>query len=214
MRYMIFDLDGVLMDSMPNHIKSWKETLRSIGINPSERELAVKEGETSGQYIDYFTKKEGISLSEEKREELNNMKKRLFRQLDSKPYQIIEHLKELKRQGMKMAVATGSRREVASAEIKENFDDLFECIISGDDVEEGKPAPDTYLKALQSLGGNKGEAIIIENAPTGITAGKRAGMTVFALKTTLPEEELLESDRIFDDHEELFSFITDTYINK
>ncbi|MFH1588957.1 MAG: HAD family phosphatase, partial [archaeon] len=124
---------------------------------------------------------------------------------------VMEILNYLKEKGLALAVVSGAHGEFVRNITSTFFKDFFDIVVSGTDVEHGKPAPDPYLKAIKDLGIEKDEAIVIENAPIGITSGKSAGLKVFALETTLKKEYLQDADKVFKDHKELFSYLSQLF---
>jgi beta-phosphoglucomutase len=87
------------------------------------------------------------------------------------------------------------------------YSGLFDIIITGDEMERGKPNPDPYLKALEKLDLTKNECIAIENSPFGITAAKRAELFCVAVASTLEPEKLQHADTVFEDHTALFNYL-------
>ena len=83
---------------------------------------------------------------------------------------------------------------------------LFNAIVSVDDVINGKPHPEPYLKAIDILKCDPKYALVIENAPLGIESAKKAGLDCFAIETTLPGSYLKNADRIFKSHRLLFEY--------
>ena len=91
--------------------------------------------------------------------------------------------------------------------INKFFPGCFEVIITGDDLERGKPDPTPFLKALAKLDITKNECFVIENSPMGITAAKRAGIYCVAVASTLEPDKLQHADLVFRDHTALFDFL-------
>jgi beta-phosphoglucomutase-like phosphatase (HAD superfamily) len=77
--------------------------------------------------------------------------------------------------------------------------DYFGAVVSGRDVERGKPEPDVFLKAARKLGVEPGRCLVIEDVPAGVRAAHRAGMVCVALTTTHDDEALAEAERVVDD---------------
>ena len=98
-----------------------------------------------------------------------------------------------------MGVVTGGARSRVSAVVENHFSNYFECLVTVDDVERGKPFPDPFLRGAELLGLKPDECIVVENAPMGIEAAIKAGMTVIAVKTTLTEKYLDRAHFMVDD---------------
>ena len=112
-------------------------------------------------------------------------------------------MQNLKNKNIPMAVVTGGQRERVFSILDEYFPGIFKNAVTIDDVENGKPHPEPFLKGAEMLKLDPKECIVIENAPLGITSAKRAGCLVIAVKTTLTEEYLGEADFVFDTFREV-----------
>lgn len=209
MKAVIFDLDGVLIDSMKAHVFAWEKVFSDYGIEVDDYEIYKLEGERNMEIPRSIAKIHNIELTNEEIDSMRELKKTIYRTFDVRPYDILFYLHELKKRGLKLAVGTGGRKEVAEEKINEFFPNIFDIIISSDNVKHGKPDPETYLKALEKLNIKSSEAVVIENAPLGVKAAINAQIKVYALKTTLTEKELHEADKIFDNHEILFDYLLD-----
>lgn len=120
---------------------------------------------------------------------------------------VLDLLSTLKQMNLKLAVVSGANRDFVTSIVKNNFDGLFDVVISGSDVKYGKPNPEPYLKAIDKLNVDSDSAIVIENAPLGIESAKSAKLKTFALTTTLGEDNLKNADKIFKSHAELQDFL-------
>jgi beta-phosphoglucomutase len=203
---VFFDMDGIIVDSMPYHFISWFEVLRKYDVHLSPMLVFQMEGAKWVEIVNpafiQSNKKltpEIINAISSEREEL--LKKYFKRYIfDGIP----EFIKLLKNQGVLVALVTGSYyREAQNILPKEVFD-LFDTVVSGDCVTRGKPDPEPYLKAAKSLKVDPKECLVIENAPYGIKAAKSAGMTCYAIATSLSKEHLCQADKIFETHEGLY----------
>ena len=114
---------------------------------------------------------------------------------------------ELKDRQYNLALVTGTRLEVVKKVLQVGLNDIFKVIVTGESVNKGKPDPEPYEKAVEELGARKEDCIVIENAPAGITSAKNAGLTCFAVQTSLPEEYLKDADRIFRDIDDVSKFL-------
>jgi beta-phosphoglucomutase len=207
MKNIIFDMDGVLIDSMPAHKKAWKKALNEHNIEIDDIELALQEGSNQKFYLNSILNRHNINLSHKEKEEIRAEKNRIFNTLNVRPYKIKKYLSILKKQGIKIGVGSGGEKYVLQKKLNNFFPNTFDAEISGDDVYRGKPFPETYNKAIKALGAKKEESLVIENAPLGVEAARRAGLTVYALTTTLPKKYLKNANRVFTSHEELFEYI-------
>ncbi len=112
---------------------------------------------------------------------------------------LLDALKILQEQGIKMAIASSSTREIIDAAIKHlRLEDYFDVIVSGNEVESGKPAPDIFLKTAEKLGIQPKECVVFEDAASGVQAAKAAGMKCIAipLPTEISNPEFAIADSI------------------
>ncbi|MFQ5688142.1 MAG: HAD family hydrolase [Candidatus Scalindua sp.] len=206
---IIFDMDGVVVDGMPYHIQSWKEALSTIDMSASDLEIYLMEGMTGRETMEIFVGKSNMSLSDETVEKVIKLKRKIFNDIFTVTLMkgIKNLLFELKDRQYNLALVTGTRLEVVKKVLQMGLDDIFTVIITGERVNKGKPDPEPYVKAVDELGARKEDCIVIENAPAGITSAKNAGLTCFAVQTSLSEEYLEDADRIFQDIDDVSKFL-------
>jgi sugar-phosphatase len=113
---------------------------------------------------------------------------------------------DVARQG-RWAVVTSGGRDLATLRLAAVGLPVPEVLVTGDDVEHGKPDPEPYLRAAALLGAPAGECVVVEDAPTGILAGKQAGMTVLAVATSHPAAALTQADLVFADMGEVTRYL-------
>ncbi len=205
---VIFDMDGVVVDGMPYHIKSWKEALSTIDMAVSDLEIYLMEGMTGRETMEIFVKKSNRPISNETAESVIKLKRKIFNDIFA--VTLIQGTKDfllrLKERRYNLALVTGTRLEVVKKVLKMGLNNVFEVIVTGEMVDKGKPDPEPYLKAVDKLNVKKEDCIVIENAPAGITSAKSAGLTCFAVQTSLPEEYLRDADRIFQGIDDVSKF--------
>ncbi len=108
------------------------------------------------------------------------------------------------------AVVTSGGRELAAQRLAAAGLPVPEVLVTGDDVKEGKPDPEPYLRAATELGVPAAHCVVVEDAPAGIQAAKRAGMTVLAVTTTHQAAELTQADHVFSSMDEVTSYLRGT----
>ncbi|OHB36314.1 MAG: hypothetical protein A2Y08_00890 [Planctomycetes bacterium GWA2_40_7] len=206
---VIFDMDGVIVDGMPYHIQSWKEALSTIDMPVSDLEIYLLEGMTGRETMEIFASKSNRSLSDETVENVIRLKRKIFNDIFTVTLMkgVKDFLFELKDRRYNLALVTGTRLEVVKKVLQMGLNDIFKVIVTGERVNKGKPDPEPYLKAVDELGARKEDCIVIENAPAGITSAKNAGLTCFAVQTSLPEEYLKDADKIFQDIDGVSKFL-------
>jgi beta-phosphoglucomutase len=206
MKNIIFDMDGVLIDSIPKHIIAWKTVLLKHNVKVSNYELALHEGSNQVLFLNDILKERNIKKTNKEKQQIINEKKELFLKYKIKLFPIKKILNFLKRKNIKLAVGTGGSKCSVEKNLKE-IKDYFEVIINGEEIKKGKPNPETYNKARIKLKSKKQETLVIENAPLGIKAAKNAGLKCYAISTSLPKKYLKEADKIFKNHNELFEYL-------
>ncbi|MEJ2535529.1 MAG: HAD family phosphatase [Calditrichia bacterium] len=212
MRALLFDFDGVLVQSMEDHYEGWRRALLKYGIDMSPEELYFLEGQGVKAVAHQLTRK--YNLPVEETSEIIKSKQAYYEQVkDIKFYpNLLDVLNWARERELKMAVVTGGNR----SRIVETLDsfglgDYFQAIITSDDVTETKPSPQPYLKAAEALDIEGKDCIVIENAPLGIRSGKVAGMLVVAITTTLNSQHLKEADVVVNNFIELLNALKKLY---
>ena len=183
---MIFDLDGVLIHSMPMHTIAWEHYLDNLGVQIENLEARMH-GKRNSELVRDFL---GDTVSEEDAFQHGLAKERLFRELllkeDLNRYQVpgvIDFLERYKN----IPKAIGSNAEPENINFvldRFNLRPYFQAVVSGLEVKRPKPFPDIYLKAAQHLQTDPENCIVFEDSPTGAEAGIAAGMRVVGVETT------------------------------
>lgn len=210
---VLFDMDGVLYDSMPAHAKSWQETMVERGYtSTTPEEFYFHEGRIGSSTIDIITEREfGHKANEVEIQEIYARKSELFTQYNEG--KIISGAKEIvevvKSYGLKPVLVTGSGQPSLLDRLDTHFPGVFtaETMVTAFDVKHGKPDPEPYLMGLRKGGNlNPNQAIVIENAPLGIESAVGAGIFTIAVNTgPLPDSVLTEAGAslVFDSMEKL-----------
>ncbi len=198
LKALLFDMDGVLFNSMPHHAKAWVYAFKSIGIDFNEYEAYMREGMTgSGTINEMFNKTYGRNATKEECDKLYTTKSEYFDSLgQAGPIDNVEKiLKYAKESGLEIFIVTGSGQRSLLDKLNHTFPNIFssEKMVTAYDVKKGKPDPEPYLIALKKGNFDKNEAIVIENAPLGVTAGHAAGLFTIAVNTGILKDEELTS---------------------
>jgi len=204
---VIFDVDGVLSDTGPVHYESWKKLADEIGVE-FNREFF---NETFGQQSVPITRKlVGDGPSRRKIKQWADLKEKYYREMVKDKLEplsgVLTLLNELKGKGFKIAVGSSGPPENVDLLLESlNIKHYFDVIITAAEISNSKPSPDVFLKAAENVNLKAENCLVIEDAPVGIEAAKRANMKSIALTTTHPREELKDADLILLDLKDLSS---------
>jgi beta-phosphoglucomutase len=195
-RGVLFDLDGVIADTPHYHFLAWKHMFEQAGGTISERTVLLNEGRKSRDILPILMQESGVHIPEDKQEEFIEEKRSYYRknaQISCFP-KAFEVIHMLKHRGFKVALVTGSALKNMRYALNGEQQSYFDLILTGDEVNQAKPYPESYLIAAQRLELKPGECVVVENAPLGIEAAKAAGMYCIAIETTLEREHLRSAD--------------------
>ena len=206
---VLFDFDGVMSDTFPYHFQAWQKTFNKQGIEPIAEIIRKNEGSPAFKIAQAVAREKGVVLDDEQARTIADEKNALFRKISkAQPYPQIKSILELiDKMGGKSALVTGTALQNVHKVLPPLIIDHLSTIVTDKDTRRGKPFPDPYLKAIEQLDLSPRECLVVENAPLGITAALQSKAHCVALKTTLPKEDLLDADWIFDNHTELLEFI-------
>lgn len=195
---VIFDMDGVIIDSMPYHFLAWYEALRPYGIRVSCFDVYSKEGERWDKTLKSLLKNGNIRPSKKILKKIFSERQIIFKKSFKRFIfkDVLKVLIYLKKRGYILGLVTGTPSGEIKRILPRNISELFSCIVAGDEVKKGKPHPEPYLKAARLLKIRPRECIVVENAPFGIESAKKAGMFCIALTTGLSGEFLKKADII------------------
>lgn len=199
---VLFDLDGVITDTMGLHYEAYRRAFDKYGIAVSKLDIYVLEGMPSMDVGREIVRVKGAKLEEEQIRKLVEEKREIYRALAGEQAStfpgVPETLLMLREHGVKLALITGSNLiSVRKTLHKVGLDNAFDTIVAGDDTPRGKPYPDPYLRGMEKLGIPGVNCVVVENAPLGIKSAKAAGAGyVIAVTSTLPPEYLQDADDI------------------
>lgn len=199
LRAVIFDVDGVLVQSMEKHHEAYQRAFQDLGVAVRREEVYANEGRRSREVIEAIARDRGLDLSPEKMDAMSRRKQEVFHAFGPLPMYpgVPDLIEDLKRRSLMVAAVTGTSR----VNVDHHLGVLtrrFDVIVSADDVKRTKPDPEPYLAALTKLSLRPEEAIVVENATLGMAAAKAAGMRVVGVTSTLSAEDLAGADWIVD----------------
>ena len=196
----LFDMDGVLYDSMGNHAVAWVQSMKKFGINMTADDAYATEGARGVDTIRYMVKQQqNREITEAEAQAMYDEKSRIFHSMPEAPIMpgILDLMEQIQQAGISIGVVTGSGQKPLIARILRDFGKYVspEHITTAYDVPRGKPNPDPYLIGLKKAGNLlPSEAIVVENAPLGVRAGRAAGIYTIAVNTgPLADEVLLNA---------------------
>ena len=198
---VLFDMDGVIYDSMSNHSVSWHDAMKDFGLDMPYEGAYVYEGMRGVETIKTLARQQwNRELSDDEAQEMYAHKAKLFaHQCQLTPANIMPGIKTLMQQikadGLKICVVTGSAQHALLDKLLIDFEGLLseELIVTAFDVKHGKPAPEPYLMGMKKWGVEPWETIVVENAPLGVQAAVAAHCFTIAVNTgPLPDKQLAD----------------------
>ncbi|MGV8981328.1 HAD family hydrolase [Clostridium sp.] len=190
LKAVIFDMDGVIIDSEPTHMKLENETYKKLGIEVTEEEHHSFVGATSNYMWEALKNKHKLNQTLEELIEYDRNK--YFKHLNSDECEIMlidgvkELIQELHKNGVKLAIASSSPLDVIDAIAKKfNIQEYFEVFVTGDYVKRSKPEPDIFIFAAEKLGVSVENCVVIEDSHNGVLAAKKAGMKCVGINSDL-----------------------------
>ena len=204
---VIFDLDGVLIDTGQFHRDAWYMMSKEEGLTFSDEHFYSTFGMQNYQIIPTMTSSD---LATEEISRMSDRKELLFRKLINGRLKLLNGAEDL----IVDLKSKGFRLSIGSSTTKHNMDFIrknlpifnrFDAFVVDKDVTNGKPAPDTFLKAAERLSLEPKCCVVVEDAVQGVQAGKAAGMPVVAVTTTRQRNDLMQADMIVDSLDELKS---------
>jgi len=194
---VLFDMDGVLYDSMPNHAVCWQQAMTKFGIEMTAEDSYKYEGMRGVESIRLVVQQQqGREISDEEAQTVYDEKARLFGMMPQPPIMdgVLDLMREIKVSGLQIGIVTGSGQKPLIRRVLNDFAEFVDDrhIVTAYDVQHGKPAPDPYLMGLRKAGDlQPWQGIVVENAPLGVRAGVAARIFTIAVNSgPLPDSAL------------------------
>jgi len=200
-RAILFDLDGVLIDSMRCHARTWQEAIKTqLNIEIPEAYFLINEGRNSKDLLVAVIKEHQIDAEDDIWQKVSDYRDQLF--LEAFTPRLVNGAKELVHLlhgfGYRLGVATGSTQQVVEELLlKTGIRDYFSALVTSEDVQFSKPHPQPYQLLLQQLQVRPEQALVIENAPLGIESAIAANMICLAVTTSNSPENLSQASLVF-----------------
>jgi len=201
---IIFDMDGVLCDSEPLHMRAWQEVLREFGVEIVIESLHQWIGVADTQYARHSAEHFNLPIGAE---ELLARKREAYRVITATELAlypgVLAGIRQAAARKLPLAVATASARSEAERNLEHvGVLPYLSALVVAEDVRRPKPAPDPFLLAAERIGIPPVKCAVVEDSPTGIAAARAAGCTVLAVATTHAHARLAEAHFIFDSPEQ------------
>jgi HAD superfamily hydrolase (TIGR01509 family) len=195
---VIFDMDGVLVDTVSLNWRAINQTLEPYGIHVNDEELYRYVGRPLKDQLAQLSQEYGVELDYDYIESNSTqIKKELMKNLAPKPG-VVELLEKLKENHIPIAVATSNSREVTIERLTTSgILHYFDILVTEDDVTRHKPDPEVFEKAAQEMGVLSVNCLVFEDAPSGLVAAKSANMKCIAVETPFVRaEDIQMADKI------------------
>lgn len=195
---VLFDMDGVIYDSMPNHAQSWHKAMADYGLQMPLSGAYQYEGMRGVETIQLLARQQWArELSDDEASRMYAHKSELFAACP--PPQLMPGIRQLMQQikddGLQICIVTGSAQRIMLDKLQSDLEGLVspQLIVTALDVKHGKPAPEPYLKGMQKCSVEPWQSVVVENAPLGVRAAVAARCFTIAVNTgPLPSELLAQ----------------------
>ncbi|MBI3619775.1 HAD family phosphatase [Candidatus Roizmanbacteria bacterium] len=216
---MLFDMDGVIT-ILTNNMRAWRIAFRAkAGIEMADDDWYRLEGMSPQEISEKILINNNHVVTPELVKEIADLKQLIFNNISAKkkvelyPF-VQEMLTFLKRHNVKVGLVTGSVLERVKGSLSKEVLEMFDAIVTADEVRQRKPSPDPFLRGASLLGLTTGECWAVENAPLGVISARKAGCFCVALMTTLRDKSKLSNvgaNVIFDSHKDLLDHFRQTF---
>ena len=210
---IIFDMDGVIVDSEPRHEQAFREVFHALGYGENHGiDFDAYLGQTDrALWLDFIQAHQPVQTLDF----LSDWKQRRLLEILRAEEPIFAGLPELvERLGRKykLGLASGSLHPVIDTVLAmKNLRQHFGAIVSSGDVARGKPAPDVFLRAAELLRSEPQECCVVEDSAAGVEAGRAAGMTVIAITNSLGKERLARAHYVVENYREIAQLLEEPF---
>ena len=206
---VLFDFDGVIGKTMEDSCRAWAQACTEFGLIFDPEEFYLCEGMKSSEYARRLVERHGHDGHEA--EKLVTRKNEIYSANNQFSFYVgIESLVErLRDDGIKVGVVSGGSRQRLLSGRSGELLKRCDTVVTGDELKQGKPSPEGYMRAAHELKVSPAECLVIENAPLGIESAKNAGMRCIGVCSTLSSNHLREADEVVTDHAELVQLLGD-----
>jgi HAD superfamily hydrolase (TIGR01509 family) len=208
LKALIFDMDGVLVDSMPFHAAAWKKAFLDIGMEIQDRDIYAIEGSNPRNGLPLLIRKARKEPEAYDFETITSIYRQEFKRIfELKAFDGMKECLEVLKTRFLLSVVSGSDHLIVHEIIDKLFPEVFDIVVTGDDIKNPKPYPDPFLKAVELLNVQREECIVIENAILGVEAAKKAEIYCIGIPTYLDPSQLDRADLVVGDHRQLMQHL-------
>ncbi len=208
LKALIFDMDGVLVDSMPFHAAAWKKAFLDMGMKIKDEDIYAIEGSNPKNGLPLLIRKASKEPDEYDFEIITSIYRQEFERIfELKAFEGMGECLELLKTRFLLSVVSGSDHLIVHSIVDQLFPGIFDIVVTGDDVMNSKPDPDPFLKAVELLKVRPEECIIVENAILGVEAAKKAEIYCIGVPTYLKPSQLDRADLVVSDHKKLMEHL-------
>jgi beta-phosphoglucomutase len=208
LKALIFDMDGVLVDSMPFHAAAWKKAFFDMGMEIQERDIYAIEGSNPRNGLPLLIRKARKEPEVYDFETITSIYRQEFKRVFKlKAFEGMRECLEVLKTRFLLSVVSGSDHLIVHSIVDELFPGVFDIVVTGDDITNSKPHPDPFLKAVELLNVRREECVIIENAILGVEAAKKAEIYCIGIPTYVEPSQLDRADLVVGDHRQLMQHL-------
>lgn len=191
---VLFDMDGVLIDSEQVIISCCLEVLKDYNVNASKEDFIDFYGMGEDAFIGGVARKHGAEYVIQMKDKTYDLYGKRVKDILGSDRTILNMLEILKNKGYCLAVASSADRGKVASNLDciGAYEGLFDAVITGSDIVNKKPDPEIYIKAYKTVKADPEKCVIVEDAPSGILAAKAAGITSIAVTTNFSKDRLSE----------------------
>lgn len=208
LKALIFDMDGVLVDSMPFHAAAWKKAFRDMGMDIQDKDIYAIEGLNPRNGLPLLIRKARKEPDAYNFKTITSIYRQEFKRIFKlKTFDGMKEGLEALKAHFLLSVVSGSDRIIVHGIIDQLFPEIFDVVITGDDVNNSKPHPDPFLKAVELLNVRREECVVIENAILGVEAAKKAEIYCIGIPTYVEPSQLNKADLVVGNHKMLMNHL-------
>jgi HAD superfamily hydrolase (TIGR01509 family) len=201
LKALIFDMDGVLVDSMPFQAAAWRKAFLDMGMEIQDRDIYEIEGSNPRNGLPLLIQKAGKEPEAYDFETITSIYRQEFKRVfELKTFEGMRECLELLKTRFLLSVVSGSDHVIVHGIIDQLFPGIFDIVVTGDDIINSKPHPDPFLKAVELLNVRREECVVIENAILGVEAAKKAEIYCIGIPTYVEPSQLERADLVVGDH--------------